>query len=197
MSNEQNGTEIPDPGTMEDSQTAFLRFTQEYISVREAAQIMGVSARSVYGYIQRGKLANLRVGTFVRVSATSARTYQRSVVGRPRCYVPIWRTPVARNLQYLLTITVRVRQGQQERLGPRLEEIRASKKHLLPGTVARSIVHDEANPEVVHMVFVWRRLLMPPDAERDAAIAALQADLADILDWETACSSGGRVVMNA
>lgn len=159
--------------------------------------MMGVSPRSVYGYIQRGKLLSVRVGTSISVLASSAQTYQRSGVGRPRSRVPIWRVPVERNLQYLWIITACFKQGQREHLAQRLAEIRVDKRHLLPGTVARYVVQDETNPELVRCVLVWRQTATPPEAERDAAIAAWKADLADLIAWETACTTRGLVVMNA
>ena len=170
---------------------------EEFLSVRDAAKIMGVSTRSVYGYIETGKLLGIRIGASIAVHAEAVRNYQRPVAGRPRTRTPIWRVPVIMNLQYLTIINVRVREGQSEKLEERLKEIRVSRKHHIPGTVARYIVRDKLNPEEVQIVLVWRKLVMPPDDEREAAIAALCADLADILDWETVSSREGQVLMNA
>ena len=170
---------------------------EEFLSVRDAAKIMGVSTRSVYGYIETGKLLGIRIGASIAVHAEAVRNYQRPVVGRPRTRTPIWRVPVVMNLQYFTTINVRTREGQSAKLEPRLAEIRAGHKHLIPGTVARYIVRDQTNPDEIQIVLVWRRLVMPPDEEREEALAALRADLADILDWETAEHRFGQVVMNA
>ena len=170
---------------------------EEFLSVRDAARIMGVSTRSVYGYIETGKLLGIRIGASIAVHAESVRNYQRPVVGRPRTRTPIWRVPVIMNLQYLTTINVRAREGQSAQLEQRLTEIRMSRKHHIPGTVARYIVRDKLNPDEIQIVLLWRKLVMPPDAEREAAIQALCADLADILNWETAVSCEGQVLMNA
>lgn len=170
---------------------------RDYLSVRDAARIMGVSTRSVYGYIETGKLLGIRIGASIAVHAEAVYKYQRTVVGRPRTRTPIWRVPVVMNLQYLTCITVRVRTGQSERLEQKLMEIRLRGKHLLPGTVARYIVRNSLNPDDVQIVLVWRRIVMPPEEERQAAIADLCTDLAEILDWQTALYSEGQVVMNA
>ena len=170
---------------------------EDFLSVRDAARIMGVSTRSVYGYIEQGKLLGIRIGASIAVHAEAVRNYQRPVVGRPRTRTPIWRVPVVMNLQYLTTISVRTREGQGAKLEPRLAEIRAGGKHLISGTVARYIVRDKVNPDEIEIVLVWRKLVMPPDEERQAAISALCADLADILDWDTASYREGQVVMNA
>jgi excisionase family DNA binding protein len=169
----------------------------EFLSVRDAAKIMGVSARSVYGYIETGKLLGIRIGASIAVHADAVRNYQRPVVGRPRTRTPIWRVPVVMNLQYLTTINTRVREGQSPMLEQRLAEIRASSKHLILGTVARYIVRDKADPDEIQIILVWRRLVMPPDEERQAAISALCADLADVLDLENASRREGQVMMNA
>jgi excisionase family DNA binding protein len=110
---------------------------EEYLSVREVANLMGVSARSVYAYIEAGKLPGVRIGASIAIHADVLRDYRRPVVGRPRTRTPVWRTPVAMNQQYLMTITVHVRQGQEKQLEQQLMVIRGEHRHILPGTVAR------------------------------------------------------------
>lgn len=170
---------------------------EDYLSVREAARFMGVSTRSVYGYIETGKLPGVRIGASIAVSAKAVREYRRSVVGRPRTRTPIWHVPVTLNLQYLTTIKVCVREGQGENLEQKLTEIRLNRQHLLPGTVARYVVRNCAEPDNIQIVLVWRKVVMPPDEERQAAISALCADLGDVLDWDTASCCEGQVLMNA
>jgi excisionase family DNA binding protein len=170
---------------------------EEYLSVREAARLLGVSTRSVYGYIETGKLLGIRIGASIAVQADAVRNYERQVVGRPRSRTPVWRIPTTMNLQYLTNIHVRVRAGQSPLLEKRMEEMRKGNRHLIPGTVARYIVRNQANPDEVQVILVWRHLVMPPAEVRATAVAAFQAELADILDWEHAVSSDGRVVLNA
>lgn len=167
-----------------------------YISVREAAKIMGVSERSIYGYIESGKLPGYRIGSLLAIDEETLNNYRRPVVGRPRTRTPIWRVPVVLNLQYLLHITVYVRPGMGELLEQRLIEIRTERKHLIPGTVARYVARNKNNSDEVQIVLIWRRLVMPPEPEREAALEALRADLADILDWETASYMEGQVILN-
>lgn len=61
-----------------------------------------------------------------------------------------------------------------------------------PGTVARYIARSEEKPDDVQITLVWRSTVMPPKEEREAA---LREELAEILDWETAWSESGRVLM--
>jgi excisionase family DNA binding protein len=154
-----------------------------YLSVREAARRVGISPRSMYGYIARGKLTAIRVGRLIAVNAEEVSHCERQVVGRRRERHPIWRVPSVLNRQYMTLIRARVREGASERLEQRLEEIRAAKKHHLTGTVVRSVMCNQHDPTAIQIQFVWRQLVMPPQEERQAAIAALCADLADLLDW--------------
>jgi len=124
------------------------------------------------------------------------RNFKSQPTGRPRTRIPVWRLPVGNNIQYLTIIFARIKDGQGERFDAKLEEIRAEEKHLLPGTVARYIARSEEKPEDVQMVLVWRSTVMPPAEEREAALTALRAELAEILDWENAWSEYGRVVMH-
>src|SRR5579883_1303760 len=167
-----------------------------YMTVQEAAKYLGVSDRTVYGYIDEGRLAAIRVGGGLAVEEKSVKNFERQATGRPRTRVPIWRLPVGKNIQYLTIIFARIKAGQGKRFDAKLEEIRAAEKHLLPGTVARYIARSEEKPEDVQMVLVWRSTVMPPASEREAALAALRAELAEILDWENAWSEYGRVVMH-
>jgi excisionase family DNA binding protein len=168
-----------------------------YLSVREAARRVGVSPRSMYGYLARGKLTAIRVGDVVVVDAEEVAHCQRQGVGRRRERHPLWRVPLALNRQYMTLIRMRVREGEGERLEQRLEEIRAAKKHHLVGTVARSVMRNQHDPTAIQILLVWRQLVMPAEEERQAALAALRADLADLLDWEHATWSESQVLLHA
>jgi excisionase family DNA binding protein len=174
-----------------------VSLTPEFLSVREAAQIMGVSERSVYGYIATGRIQGFRAGNMMVVRTEVARQYRRQAPGRVRVNTPPWHVPPINNLEYLTDITVQIRQGQSELFEQKLGEMRAAGKHLLPGTAARYIVRGQNNPDEVQIMLVWRHASMPPEEVREAALAALCADFADILDWETAVYKEGKVVMHA
>lgn len=66
----------------------------------------------------------------------------------------------------------------------------------MPGTVARYIVRNIADPARVQLVLLWRYKTMPSEREREAALEALRADLADLLDWESASYLEGQVLLN-
>lgn len=167
-----------------------------YISVREAATVLSVSERTVYGYIDDGKLAAVRIGSAIALEEKTVQAFQRQATGRPRTRLPIWRSPVGKNIQYLTVIFVRLLKGQSEEFERRLAEIRSHEKHLLPGTVARYIARGRGKPEDIQIVLIWRSTVMPPDEEREAALAALRSDLAGVLDWETAWLEESQVVLH-
>jgi len=168
-----------------------------YVTVNVAARIIGVSARSVYGYLNSGKLPGVRVGPTRLVSTQEARTYERRTLGRARTSPPRWHTPPRQNPQYLTILKVRLHPGQDEALEQKLREMRAEHKHLLPGTAARYIARNQHNPNSVMILLVWRNAALPPEEERAAAFASLRADLAGILDWETAALTEGEVLLHA
>ncbi len=168
-----------------------------YLSVREAARIMGVSERSVYGYIESGKLPGARVGNIIVVIADAVYTYERKAPGRIRTTTPPWHMPPLMNPQFLTTITARMHPGQGERLEDRLYALRAANRHRLPGTAARYIARSVQNPDEVEIVLVWRSVAMPSLDKREAALSAFYAEFADIIDWETALHKEGRVLLHA
>jgi len=168
-----------------------------YLSVKEAAQLIGVSERTIYGYVEAGKLKASRIGSMIVVEAESLRDYERRAPGRVRTRVPPWHVPPENNRAYLTSITARLRPGQGERLVEKLLAIRAHGAHLLPGTAARYIAHDPRCPDEVQIILVWRAALLPPDDEREAALAALRTDLTEVIAWETAQSKESQVVIHA
>jgi len=168
-----------------------------YLSVRETAHLLGVSERTIYGYIENGRLAASRIGCLTVVDAEAARTFQRQAPGRKRTRTPAWHIPPESNLLSLTYITVRQRPGQGERLTEKLQEMRAQDQHLLPGTSARYIARNQQDPEEMYIVLFWRAALRPPEEQRTQALAALEADLADLLDWEHAQVQEKQVLVHA
>jgi excisionase family DNA binding protein len=167
-----------------------------YLSIKEAAALLHISPRSVYGYVQSGKLEGKEVGKrSLIVRAESLTQLQAPSAGRPRDRLPIWRAPL-RNTLILLAICVPLRANQSQNLERKLAEIRLQKHHLFPGTVERCIGRDENDPNLIHILLFWRKATLPPEAERQAAIAALSEDFAALLDWEHALSHNIHMLLN-
>lgn len=167
-----------------------------YIPAKEGAERLGISVRRINEYAQQGRIRAYKAGRTTMLLEEDINTFQKQPVGRKRTNTPIWRTPTGDNLQYTTIIFANLRKGSEEKLAAKLEEIRAGKRHALPGTVARYIARNTEKPNEIHIVLVWRSTVMPSEVEREAALAALRAELAEIVDWETAWSEQGQVLMH-
>lgn len=168
-----------------------------YLSVKEAAKIMGVSERSVYGYLHHGKLPGARIGPIKVVEAEAVRHFKRRAPGRLRSVTPSWHLPPDKNPHYLTIITVRLRAGCAAILESRLREIHLKKQHTFPGTAARYIARNLNDPEEIEMVLSWRDQAMPSEQERETALTALRSELNDVLDWRTVRLREACVLMHA
>lgn len=168
----------------------------DYLTVKEAARLLGVSERSVYGYRENHRLPFTRQGTLLVIETAAVRGVQRQATGRPRVRHPEWHRSSSENGQVLTRVSVRVRAGQRQALEHRLEEISVSNRHLLPGTIARSMAWEPTTPQRVSLVFIWRKGAMPSEEERIASLAALWEDLDDLRDWESVDRQEGEIVLH-
>lgn len=171
--------------------------TSGFLTIRQVARMLGLTERSVYGYLQAGRLAGERIENALMVRAESVAAFTPKGSGRRRIYTPRWRQPPGRNAEWFTTITFRQYPGQAQRLEQALSEIRRNNTHCFPGTTARFIVRGQNDPTEITLVLVWRVDNMPPEEERRAALAALCTDLGEILDWETAGVKEGFSLMHA
>lgn len=169
----------------------------DWLTVRQAAALMGRSERSIYSYLQNGQLAGERRGELMMVSRETMTTFVPRAPGRIRTITPLWRQPPERNAQFLTLISVRQRPGQEERLACILEEMRKQHIHRLPGTAARYLVCNQDDSHEVTLVLVWRACSMPPAEERETAFTALRTYLAEVVDWNTAVVKEGRAFLYA
>jgi len=83
-------------------------------------------------------------------------------------------------------IQVQVFPGQQERLVEKLKAIYKGQRHTFPGTIERYIFKENTTRASVNIWLIWKDTEMPDEAVREQAFAAFKAELADVLDWETA-----------
>lgn len=180
--------------------TATLAFTGEkerYLSIHEAARRLGVSPRSVYGYLESGKLPATLVEGFLMVEEEAVQRFRRRAPGRLRVRTPRWRKIPVMNQMMQTRITVRLLPGSEARLRDKLDEMQAERKHCFPGTSARYIAQDQAHPEEVEITLVWRGAVKPSESEREAALDALRVELAEIMEWQTAQVKEGQVLLHA
>jgi excisionase family DNA binding protein len=170
--------------------------TPEFVSVREAAKMLGVSERSVYGYIEERKLPGFKATNLTVVALKDVHAFKRGTTGRPRTRVPEWRISDNENVQYLTQVFIQIRNGQKEELLRRLEEIRKGNMHTFPGTVARYFAQSQTDDNALQILLVWRGTVMPDEEIRSSALADLKENLADLLEWDSAHVEMHEVLMH-
>lgn len=156
------------------------------LAVQDAAHLLGVSPRSVYGYLAKGQLRGRRIGERILLDVQEVLAFERQAPGRQRTLMPRWHTPPARNPLHLMLITLRLRAGCEELLEAQLAELRTSGKPCLDDISARSIGHNEDDPAEITVALYWRGAVLSSAERRARALAAFSAELAEALDWETA-----------
>ena len=154
----------------------------EYVSIKEAAKMLGVSDKRVYAYIEDGRLPAVRAAHVIMIPIEEVKKFKPKISGRPRKNTPAWRTSPEENTLLTTTIVVPVQADQRERLQRRLDELKQEGEHVFPGTIARYII--------------WRRTTMPQEAERAEALDQFQQALADVLDWESAKYHDGQILLH-
>ena len=157
-----------------------------FVSIKQAAEILGITDKRVYRYIDIGRLPAFKSGGVFFLAVEDVRSFKLNPPGRTRNVPPSWRVYNARSRVLVTEIHVSVRAGQQDKLIEKMEEIQKANRHTFPGTIARYIVKGNAALTTVHFFLVWKDTEMPKDAERQQSFNALEEDLADILDWNTA-----------
>ncbi len=167
-----------------------------YVSIKEAAKILGLSPNRVYEYVTEGRLPAVRAADVIMILLEDIKAFKRGTSGRSRTSIPKWRFSSGDNTQFMTTITVQVRTGQQEALLKKLEEIKQSSEYLFPGTIARYFTLSEKTLNRVSISLVWRSTVMPDEATRDAALQKFKEALADVLDWNSAQYDTSKVLMH-
>lgn len=170
--------------------------TPEFVSVRDAAKILGVSERSVYGYIEERKLPGFKATNLTVVALKDVQAFKRGTTGRPRTRVPEWRISDNDNVQHMTQVFLQIRPGQSDALEDKLEEIRKDNKHSFPGTVARYIARSEVDPNAVQIMLVWRGTVMPEADVRDADLNEMRNELNGVLDWDGAHIEMHKILMH-
>ncbi len=179
------------------SKAVSLECDAVYISVREAARILGLSERSVYGYAARGKLTKKWIDERIMLIESEVLAFDRTDPGRPRTLAPCWHLPPEKNPLSLTTIVVRTLPECDELLENNLAEFRAQGKHHLAGTSVRLIGRNRYDPHEVHIILLWRGAALPADEQRETELAALTADLSGACDWTTAAMTEVHMLLHA
>ena len=167
-----------------------------YVSIKEAAKILELSPSRVYEYVEDGRLSSVRAAHVILIPLAEVERFKPSISGRPRKSVPRWRISPRDNLLLSTTILMQLRPHQEKLFTKRLEEMKRNNLYLFPGTVARFITQSQTTPGQVEISLIWRKTVMPAEAEREQALEDLRRAFADVLDWGTAQYYHGEVLMH-
>ncbi len=165
-----------------------------YIPVKEAAEILGISVRRVYGHIEKGHLPAVRFANVLGIPEKALKEFEYGISGRKRKNTPVWHKAAAKSVW--LQIFVQMRPGLLKEFEQHLEKIRLSGTHIFPGTAARYVSLSDQRANEVQIQLVWRGSMIPELETREDSLEELRRELADVLDWQTARYETGQVLMH-
>jgi excisionase family DNA binding protein len=168
----------------------------EYVSIKDAAKMLGVSDKRVYAYIEDGRLPAVRAAHVIMIPIEEVKKFKPKISGRPRKNTPDWRTSPEDNMLLTTSVLVPVRSDQREMLQQRLEELKQEGEHVFPGTLARYIIWSKTHPGMLEILLIWRSTTMPGEADRAEVLDQFQRALTDVLDWNTAQYDNGEVLLH-
>lgn len=168
----------------------------EYVSIKEAAKMLGVSDKRVYAYIEDRRLPAVRAAHVIMIPIEEVKKFKPKISGRPRKNTPAWRTSPQENMLLTTSIVAPLQADQRERLQQRLEELREESDQVFPGTVARYIIWSKTYPGTLEILLIWRSTTIPDDDARRQALNDFRKALADILDWGNARYNEGEIILH-
>jgi excisionase family DNA binding protein len=160
-----------------------------YVSIKQAAHMLGITDKRVYRYIDIGRLPAYKASGVFLLSEEDVKQFKLNPPGRLRTSPPPWRVYSSRSKVLATEIRVQVRAGKQAKLLKALNAIQTTNRHTFPGTIARYLIKGDEALTSVHFVLFWKDTDMPDETTRQHDLKALQDELADVLDWETAHST--------
>lgn len=167
-----------------------------YISVKDAAQVLGISTRRLYRHIENERLRAVRIANILVIPKEELERIRYGITGRPRQNTPAWRIAASNDVHTWLQISVLLREGREKELLEKLNAMRKSSAHTFPGTAARYVARSDQRPQEVQILLVWRGSLIPTEEAREAELEELRRDLADVVDWQTAHYETAQVLMH-
>jgi excisionase family DNA binding protein len=167
-----------------------------YVSIKEAAEMLGLSPSRVYEYVEDGRLSSVRAAHVILIPEEEVKHFKPRIAGRPRKSTLRWRISPENNRLFSTSIVVQMRAGRQADLLKKLEAIRQEDLWLFPGTVARYIVQRETMPGHIEISLIWRSTAMPDERAREQALTDFRRALEEVLDWETAQYNSGTVLIH-
>jgi excisionase family DNA binding protein len=166
----------------EESRNSDIR---DFVTTSEAAEALGVSYYTVYEYIREKRLVAEMVGGIYMIPKKAVQEFKAKPTGRTRTRPPLWRKYRAGAKVRSLDIRVQIRTGQQEYFIKKLNNILEGQRYLFPGTMQRYVFEEETEPRHVVISLIWKDTEMQDETVIQQELKPLQAELADVLDWNT------------
>jgi excisionase family DNA binding protein len=167
-----------------------------YVSIKEAADILGLSVNRVYEYVTEGRLSGVRAADVIMIPLEEVRQFKRGTTGRPRKNNPKWRISPSTSMLSMTLISVQIQIDQQHAFVRKLDEIRQKGHHIFPGTIARYVADSKTSPGQAIIVLIWKDSVVEDTAIREEALKAFRQELADVLDWSTAQYNDSTVLIH-
>jgi excisionase family DNA binding protein len=159
------------------------RDKSEYMSVQEAAKRLKVSDSRIYDYINKKRIGYERVGKVYIVLKKDIETFKRNPTGRLRKQPPNWRVYHDISEVFATEMRARIREGQQEKLVTKLNRMLDEQQHRLTGSIARYVVRDRDEPDLISVWLIWKNTELPDQEIHELQKQAFMDELADVLDW--------------
>ena len=157
-----------------------------YVTIKQAAQMLGITDKRVYRYIDLGRLPAYKSGGVFLLAEEDVRQFKLNPPGRTRTTPPPWRVYHTRSKVFVTEFRVPVRAGEQERLVEKLSDIQKANRHAFPGTIARYVVKEGLESASLLFFLVWKDTETPDDPTRERGFKALRDELLDVLEGERA-----------
>jgi excisionase family DNA binding protein len=162
----------------------------KFVTVQEAAKLLGISETNVHRHIQNDHIKATMLGGRYIILREDVLNFKRGLSGRPRTSVPKWRFSLEGNAQIGTSVEADLLEGvTRQDFVQALEQVKSSGNYLFEGTIARYVMSDKETPRRVQFLLIWRETVMPSEEEIEQELAALRATLTHVLAWETARSS--------
>jgi hypothetical protein len=136
--------------------------------------VLGLAERTIYEYVENGRLPAVRAADVILIAQEELANFERGHSGRSRKNTPLWRISSGKNVQSMILIHVQMRSGKQDAFLQKLEHMRQNSLYTFPGTVIRSIASNNAHPEQITILLIWRGTVMPGKEDIKVALAAFQ-----------------------
>src|SRR5260370_38441158 len=87
-----------------------------YVSIKEAAKLLGVSDKRVYEYVDEGRLPSTWAADVIRIPLNEVKKFKRRGSGRSRTSVPSWRISSGGSIQFAPSLPLQIRPGHNQSL---------------------------------------------------------------------------------